>query len=43
MVLGKLTWEAIPFDEPIPLISGVAVYVAVLAVLVWVVVPPLKV
>jgi cytochrome o ubiquinol oxidase subunit 1 len=33
--LGKLTWEAIPFDEPIPLISGVAVYVAVLAVLVW--------
>ena len=38
MVLGKLTWEAIPFDEPIPLISGVAVYVAVLAVLVWVVV-----
>jgi len=38
VVLGKLTWEAIPFDEPIPLISGVAVYVAVLAVLVWVVV-----
>ena len=35
MILGKLTWEAIPFDEPIPLISGVAVYVAVLAVLVW--------
>jgi cytochrome o ubiquinol oxidase subunit I len=38
VVLGKLTWEAIPFDEPIPLISGVAVYVGVLAVLVWVVV-----
>ncbi|HEY2340748.1 MAG TPA: cbb3-type cytochrome c oxidase subunit I, partial [Steroidobacteraceae bacterium] len=38
MVLGKLTWEAIPFDEPIPLISGVGVYVAVLAVLVWAVV-----
>ena len=38
MILGKLTWEAIPFDEPIPLISGVAVYVAVLAVLVWAVV-----
>jgi len=38
VVLGKLTWEAIPFDEPIPLISGAAVYVAVLAVLVWVVV-----
>jgi len=35
VILGKLTWEAIPFDEPIPLISGVAVYVAVLAVLVW--------
>jgi len=38
VILGKLTWEAIPFDEPIPLISGVAVYVAVLAVLVWAVV-----
>jgi cytochrome o ubiquinol oxidase subunit I len=37
-VLGKLTWQAIPFDEPIPLISGVAVYGAVLAILVWVVV-----
>jgi cytochrome o ubiquinol oxidase subunit I len=35
VILGKLTWEAIPFDEPIPLLSGVAVYVAVLAVLVW--------
>jgi len=38
VLLGKLTWDAIPFDEPIPLFSGVAVYVAVLAVLVWAVV-----
>jgi cytochrome o ubiquinol oxidase subunit 1 len=38
VILGKLTWAAIPFDEPIPLISGVAVYVAVLAVVVWAVV-----
>jgi cytochrome o ubiquinol oxidase subunit I len=38
VLLGKLTWQAIPFDEPIPLISGVSVYAAVAAVLVWVVV-----
>jgi cytochrome o ubiquinol oxidase subunit I len=37
-VFGKLTWQAIPFDEPIPLISGVAAFAAVLAVLVWAVV-----
>ncbi len=35
-MLGKLTWQAIPFDEPIPLVSGIAVYVAVLALVVWV-------
>ena len=34
-MLGKLTWQAIPFDEPIPLISGVTVFVAVLALIVW--------
>ena len=37
-MFGKLTWQAIPFDEPIPLISGFSVYAMVLAVLVWVVV-----
>jgi cytochrome o ubiquinol oxidase subunit 1 len=35
-VFGKLTWQAIPFDEPIPFISGVAVFAGVLAVVVWV-------
>src|SRR5271155_2086026 len=35
-MLGKLTWDAIPFDEPIPLIvSGILVLV-ILAVLGWV-------
>jgi cytochrome o ubiquinol oxidase subunit I len=37
-VLGKLTWAAIPFDQPIPLLAGAVVLVAILAVLVWVVV-----
>src|ERR1700710_393144 len=37
-MLGKLTWAAIPFDQPIPLIAGAVVLVAILAVLVWVVV-----
>jgi cytochrome o ubiquinol oxidase subunit I len=37
-VFGKLTWQAIPLHEPIPLISGVAVYAVVLAILIWVVV-----
>jgi cytochrome o ubiquinol oxidase subunit 1 len=38
MMLGKLTWAAIPFDQPIPLLAGAVVLVAILAVLVWVVV-----
>src|ERR1700744_4729273 len=37
-LMGKLTWAAIPFDQPIPLIAGAVVLVAILAVLVWVVV-----
>src|SRR6201997_961817 len=37
-MLGKLTWAAIPFDQPIPLIAGAVVLVVILAVLVWVVV-----
>src|ERR1700758_4555644 len=37
-MLGKLTWAAIPFNQPIPLIAGAVVLVAILAVLVWVVV-----
>jgi cytochrome o ubiquinol oxidase subunit I len=38
MMLGKLTWAAIPFDQPIPLVAGAVVLVGILAVLVWVVV-----
>ena len=37
-MLGKLDWSAIPFDQPIPLIAGGVVLVAILAVLIWVVV-----
>src|SRR5499427_343215 len=37
-MLGKLSWEAIPFDQPIPLIAGAVVLVVIIAVLVWVVV-----
>ncbi|WP_027571073.1 cytochrome o ubiquinol oxidase subunit I [Bradyrhizobium sp. WSM1743] len=37
-MLGKLDWSAIPFDQPIPLVAGAVVLVAILAVLIWVVV-----
>ena len=37
-MFGKLTWAAIPFDQPIPLIAGAIVLVAILAVLAWVVI-----
>ena len=37
-MLGKLTLAAIPLSQPIPLIAGAVVLVAILAVLVWVVV-----
>ena len=36
-ILGKLTWEAIPWEQPIPLVSGAVVITAVLAVIVWVI------
>ena len=32
-MFGKLTWNAIPWDQPIPLIAAAVVFVAVLAVL----------
>jgi cytochrome o ubiquinol oxidase subunit 1 len=35
-VFGKLTWQAIPFDQPIPLAAGAAVVFVMLAVLVWI-------
>src|SRR5246127_2124161 len=37
-LFGKLTWAAIPFDQPIPLITGAAVLVIILAVVAWVVI-----
>src|SRR6201994_2562808 len=36
-MFGKLTWAAIPFDQPIPLVTGAVVLVVILAVLVWIV------
>jgi cytochrome o ubiquinol oxidase subunit I len=35
-MFGKLSWAAIPFDQPIPLLTGAIVFVAILAVLAWV-------
>lgn len=37
-MLGKLTWDAIPWSQPIPLVTGSAVVLVVLAVLAWIVV-----
>ena len=28
-MLGKLTWEAIPFSQPIPLVTGIVVVLIV--------------
>src|SRR4051795_6287563 len=36
-MLGKLTWNAIPFDQPIPLIAGATVGLVIAGVLAWVV------
>ena len=35
---GKLTWEAIPWGQPIPLAAGATVILVLVAVLAWVVV-----
>jgi cytochrome o ubiquinol oxidase subunit 1 len=35
-MLGKLTWEAIPFNQPIPLITATFVGVGIIAVLAWI-------
>jgi cytochrome o ubiquinol oxidase subunit 1 len=37
-MFGRLTWNAIPFDQPIPLMAGAVVMLVLLGVLVWVVV-----
>jgi cytochrome o ubiquinol oxidase subunit 1 len=36
-MLGKLGWDAIPFDQPIPLIAGAVVMLVGLGVLVWII------
>jgi cytochrome o ubiquinol oxidase subunit 1 len=35
-MLGKLSWEAVPFNQPIPLIAAGLVGVAIIGVLAWV-------
>jgi cytochrome o ubiquinol oxidase subunit 1 len=37
-MLGKLTWDAVPFDQPIPMVASGVVALAILAVLAWVVI-----
>src|SRR5437660_8412377 len=37
-MLGKLGWDAIPFDQPIPMATSGVVAIAILAVLAWVVI-----
>jgi cytochrome o ubiquinol oxidase subunit 1 len=37
-LLGKLSWQAIPWDQPIPLAAGATVLVVMLAVIAWVIV-----
>lgn len=36
-IFGKLTWAAIPWDQPIPLIAGAAVIFIVFGVIAWVI------
>jgi cytochrome o ubiquinol oxidase subunit 1 len=35
-MLGKLTWSAIPFDQPIPLAAAGLVGACIVGVLIWV-------
>jgi cytochrome o ubiquinol oxidase subunit 1 len=37
-VFGKLTWDAVPWSQPIPLVAGGVVILAVLAVVLWVII-----
>jgi cytochrome o ubiquinol oxidase subunit 1 len=36
LILGRLSWSAIPFDQPIPMTASAMVMFAVLAALIWV-------
>ena len=35
-MFGKLTWSAVPFDQPIPLAAASVVGVVIICVLAWV-------
>jgi cytochrome o ubiquinol oxidase subunit 1 len=37
-VFGKLTWQAIPFDQPIPLVTSAVLIVVLTGLLLWIVV-----
>jgi cytochrome o ubiquinol oxidase subunit I len=37
-MLGRLTWNAIPWDQPIPLAAGGGVFAILLAVIAWIVI-----
>src|ERR1700712_2705249 len=36
-MLGKLRWDAVPFDQPIPMAASGVVALTILAILAWVV------
>ncbi len=35
-IFGKLNWDSIPFDEPLPLVSSAVVAIAIVSILGWV-------
>ncbi|MFL6763718.1 MAG: cbb3-type cytochrome c oxidase subunit I, partial [Sphingomicrobium sp.] len=35
-ILGRLSWDAVPFNQPIPLITSIVVLIAVAAIVAWV-------
>src|SRR6478672_12749968 len=35
-MFGKLSWSAIPFDQPIPLITSLVIILALVGILAWV-------
>jgi cytochrome o ubiquinol oxidase subunit 1 len=35
-ILGKLTWSALPLDQPIPMVASLVVVVTLLGVIAWV-------
>src|SRR3984893_13621035 len=37
-MLGKLSWDAIPFDQPLPLVASGVVALTILAIFAWVVI-----